>query len=478
MGGAVWMLAMRWFMRVIGLISTAILARLLMPEDFGLVAMAMVFVGLLQQLLDFGLTIGLLRNPDADRRHYDTTWTVQLIQMSGLALVLALCAPLIAGVYNEPRVTSIVLVVALGMAIRGWGNIGVIDFRKHLLFHKDFWFNVVIKIGGFVVTISLAWVLRSYWALVLGSLFNQIVAVALSYVMSSYRPRFSLAVVGEIWSFSQWMLVRGLANYIFTQGDQFIVGKLFASSGLGYYSVAKDIASTPAREIVQPVSRAFTPGFAKLQKQPERLNAAFTKALGGLALLTVPAGIGLSCVATEIVPLLLGNKWLAATPLLQWLPVGSVLFALHALAGNIVVVLGHVRLLAIIDWVRALALLICLYIGYRLFGLMGVVGGSIAGSSISFILLFAAAIRVSPLRWGEIARALARPLIAAGVMAGVLIMVSPFLALPLIALLGAKVALGALTYGLTLMLLWRLFGSQAAVERDFVAKIREKLCRT
>ncbi|MGB0909718.1 MAG: lipopolysaccharide biosynthesis protein [Nitrospirales bacterium] len=475
LGGAAWMLAMRWGVRLIGLASTVILARLLMPEDFGMVAMAMVFVGLVTQLLDFGLEFGLLRNPHAERKHYDTTWTIRLLQVGGIAVLLAVASPFIASTYDEPRVMPILWVIAFGAFVRAWENIGTIDFRKHLEFDRDFKFNIYLKLGGFLVTIGLAFYLRSYWALVFGTMFNQCVAVGLSYQMSLYRPRFSLEAVGEVFSFSQWMLVRGLANYTFGRGDEFVFGKLFGSVDLGFYAVAKNISSMATAEILSPVSRAFVPGFSKFKDDPGRLASAFTRAIAGISLLVVPAGLGLSCVASEIVLVLLGDKWVDATPFLQLLPIAEVVMALHALAGSLVIVIGNVRLLAGVAWLRATMMLGCLAFGYHIAGMIGIAYGMIASTAFSFIVLNSAAIHVSNLQWGGIFRALFRPVISGVCMMFAVYWVAAVWSLPVFLLLPVKIVFGAVAYLSVLLILWQIFGGEEAVETELYSMIRQKL---
>ncbi len=466
---------MRWGIRLIGLVSTVILARLLVPEDFGVVAMAMVFVGLVNQLLDFGLEFGLIRNANAERKHYDTTWTVRLLQMGGIALLLAAGSPFIASIYDEPRLMPIIWVIAAGVFVRAWENIGTIDFQKHLQFDRDFKFNVCIKLGGFLATIGLALYLRSYWALVLGTAFNQCLAVGVSYVMSSYRPRFSLQAVGEVLSFSQWMLVRGLANFSFRRGDDFIVGKLFGTLGLGHYSVAKSISLMAASEIVQPASRAFFPGFSQLNAEPSRLASAFVRAIAGIAILVVPVGLGLSCVAPEVVRLLLGEKWLEAVPVLQLLPIAEVVIAVHALAGNLVIVIGRVRLLALVLWLRAIAMLACLFVGYQIASLPGILYGMIASAIFSFVFLNMAATRVSEVGWANILGALYRPVISGLAMVAALHWIDTALSLALVAMLLVKLVVGGLVYVSVLLLLWRTWGGAEAVETELLGMARRKL---
>ena len=163
--GAVLVVGMRWIDRLIGLVSTLILARLLVPEDFGIVAMASVVVGLIDTLLDLGVGSALIQNRDAGREDFDTAWTMRVIQALGAALILWFAAPLAAEYFRDPRVVDVIRVMALAMLIGGFENIGIVAFQKNMEFGSDFRFFFFRRLAGFIVTISLAFWLHSYWAM-------------------------------------------------------------------------------------------------------------------------------------------------------------------------------------------------------------------------------------------------------------------------------------------------------------------------
>ncbi len=199
------------------------------------------------------------------------------------------------------------------------------------------------------------------------------------------------------------------------------------------------------------------------------------KTLEGIALLTVPMGVGLACIAAEIVPLLLGEKWLDAIPFVQLLPVASVILALHSPLGNLIVVLGHVRALALNAWLRAFIMLICVFVGYELKGMIGIIDGVIIGNFIALLLLFRLVVKEEVISWSEIFRLVARPVAAAGGMAAVLLTVMPLLGLPSAILLMTKVVVGVLVYGFVLLASWWLPGGRSAIERDLFDAVRRKL---
>lgn len=190
--GAAWMVALKLVERSLGVVSTVILARLLTPQDFGLVAMAMVFIAVVEILQAFGFDVALIQDQHASREHYDSAWVLNvLLACLGTALLVA-GAKAVSVFYDEPRVQAILYCLAVGAFVQGFENIGIVAFRKELTFDKEFRFQLAKKVMGFVVTVSLALIYRSYWALVIGAVVGRVVGVVLSYSAHPFRPRFTL----------------------------------------------------------------------------------------------------------------------------------------------------------------------------------------------------------------------------------------------------------------------------------------------
>ena len=139
------MLGFRLAQRGIGLLSTVVLARLLVPEDFGLVAMAMAIYGLVDLLSQFGFDTALIHKQDADRRHYDTAWTLNLVFRTLCGLLLIIAAPLGASLLEEPRLEAVIYVIAIVSLVQGFENIGIVAFRKDFHFNMEFHFRIAKK---------------------------------------------------------------------------------------------------------------------------------------------------------------------------------------------------------------------------------------------------------------------------------------------------------------------------------------------
>ncbi|THF61609.1 lipopolysaccharide biosynthesis protein [Pseudothauera rhizosphaerae] len=315
--GAAWMVGLRLLQRSLGLISTVVLARLLLPEDFGLVAMALAFYALVELIGFLGFDAALIRKKAADRVHYDTAWTLGILLKGATALILYLSAPAVAAFYDEPRIREILYVFALVSLVGAFENIGIVNFRKELSFDQEFRFQLMKKLISVVATVALALYFRSYWALAFGMLASAIVGVLLSYVMHAYRPGFSLGAWREMLGFSVWMSIDHIISFIRERGSDFVVGKFLPAQALGAYRVGSELASLPTTQLYLPVMRAVFPGYAKIVDDPQALRSVYLSTQASIATIVLPVTVGLVLLAEPLVLLLLGPRWGEAVPLVR-----------------------------------------------------------------------------------------------------------------------------------------------------------------
>ncbi|MHA1568797.1 MAG: oligosaccharide flippase family protein, partial [Alphaproteobacteria bacterium] len=209
---------MRFGIRVIGLVSTVILARLLVPEDFGLVALATVLAAGLAVFSEFSFDVALIQNQNAQRIDYDTAWTLSIIRNGLIAALLVALADPAAAFFGDSRLEEILYWLALGTFIEGFQNIGIVDFRKNLVFSKDFAFMTSAKLVSFSVTIVLAFFWRDYWALIAGILAGNCARVVLSFILHDFRPVLALKAWRPILSFSKWLLMNNILSFAYNRG--------------------------------------------------------------------------------------------------------------------------------------------------------------------------------------------------------------------------------------------------------------------
>jgi lipopolysaccharide exporter len=386
----------------------------------------------------------------------------------GGGLVTAAAAWPAADFYNEPRLVYVMLVLAGAWCIQGFENIGTVNFRREMNFSMEFRFMFAKKLGGFLVTLALAFTFRTYWALILGTLFSRAFGVALSYALQPFRPRLSLVARRDLMSFSGWIMANGLLYFLTTRLSHLVIGRLNGASGLGLFTVASEIANVPSTELVAPINRALFPAFARMAEGTGGLKRGLLGALSVMTLLALPACVGLAAVAEPLVYVLLGNKWTGAAPVV----------AILAFAG-IVPMLTSPNYIAYLALARTqIPVYIGLWQAASLIGFLFVLGGN-GAIGVAQAQLISSIIVMIPSVWymhtllevhtGELWRALWRPMFASAVMWVVVTAAAE----PLVAQVGATayvaqlavlVPLGFVTYVLLAVVLWLLAGRPTGAE--------------
>ncbi len=473
--GSAWMIGMRWAIRGIGLVSTIILARLLAPEDFGVVAMAMVAVALLEVFTSSGTDLALLRAAEPTREHYDAAWTLEIIQSVVLAAVLLLAAPLIGGHFEDERVTDVIRILSLRALIGGFQNIGVVNFRRELQFGREFQFGVIKKLATFTATIVAAFLLHNFWALVIGQVLGRLIEVVVSFRMSDFRPRLSVARMGDIWGFSRWLIVSRFARLLNRQFDRWVVGSIGGAGAMGHYYVASDFGSSPSDEIVLPMSRAAFPVYSRLQGDPVALVGAFRGVLNSMTAISFVMGIGMAVVADDFVRVVLGDKWLAAVPLIPWLGLFGALYGVAHTLDIFLLATGRERLAALMTVGSAVVTIPALWLGGEAGDIEGIAAAK-AATALAFVIALAiGATRRPPLTlrvlWGSVWPAI----VATAVMAATVKTLQAYVPVPSPAVgLLRDVGAGAVAYFGATALLWFARGRPDGVERNVIRYLRRR----
>ena len=464
--GSAVMIAMRWCVRLLGLASTAILARLLMPDDFGVIGLAIILVGFIESLTDVGVVMALIQNTKAERRHYDSAWTLQIGQSTVIAVVVLICAPFSDNFFGDDRVPAVLVFSAAAMFVQGFINIGIADFRKKLMFEKDFVYTAVSRAGRAVITIGFALWLRNYWAIVYGNVAGALFEVAVSYVMSPYRPRLSTKAIRELWSFSQWMLGINIIVFLLDRGERFIVGRAVGTSVFGYYTVGYDLAMMPTSEIVMPVVRAVDASVALIKDDAERLKNATLKLMAAVLLFALPVGLGFLMVARECVTLVLGENWLPALPIVQAAAVAAVVVEIpHMVLFHVLIRAGYIRAVGILMAIQAVVLLGSIYPVYTMFdGLPAVIYAKAIIAAVGVVALMAILSRKTKIT----AREYASVTIAPGLATTAMMVAVHFAGLAIdwhvVPALCLKVAVGGVVYAALIVIFWLLRGRPDGIE--------------
>lgn len=330
--GVAWIAGTRLIVNLVGFASTILLARLLLPADFGLVAIAMTIAAVLGSITELSLASALVHHDNPENRHFDAAWTLNIARALLLAGLMAVMAYPVSRLYADPRLFEIILVMAASTLIGGFSNPKLIVFTRNLVFWQEFVMGVSQKLAGFVVAIAIALIYQSYWALIIGSAAAQLVSVVLSYVLLPYRPRLQFAGSRSLLAFSVWLTLGRIVNTVTWRGDQLLIGYLLGAKPLGFYTFGDNLAGLPTREATGPIAQTLFPAFARLTGEPERLRAAYLRSQTLICAIALPIGCGFALVARPLVLAAVGEKWEPAIFIIQSL---ATIFAIQIVSSTL-----------------------------------------------------------------------------------------------------------------------------------------------
>jgi O-antigen/teichoic acid export membrane protein len=476
--GAGWVIAWRLGTRVLGLISTLVLVRLLVPADFGLLALAASFAQTVDGMMILGTEEAVIRQINPDRSVYDTAWTLNVIRGATVATIVLTSAVPVARFFGDPRLVTVLLVIAAPPLLDGLSNIGTVDFRREMQFQKEFAIMVVPKLFGIAATLTAALIHPSYTALLFGIATNQSLRSLMSYVMHPFRPRFSLRSWRGLVGYSLWTWLLSLAILMRNRSDTLLLGRLSDSTAVGVYAIGSEVASLPTSELVEPLCRASFAGFAAANREGVSLTETFLRLVGTAVIVTLPAGLGLALVAAPLVRLAFGPGWDAAVPVLRVLGVAGIMsvfgqISLHLMSAQSL--LGRLTAVALAGAVLRIVLLLVLI---PQAGVTGAAWAAAIATCLDQGAILLMALRRLRIGLAAFAGHVARPAAAALVMAaGVFAAGSWRPEAGVVWTLTVEVTTGVVLYTCVLLLAWLASGQPDGPESDSLRMIRRMVAR-
>lgn len=479
--GAMWLVLLRFFNRGVGFISTLILARLLTPTDFGLVALAGILVELTTSLSNLNLDVPIIQRQDLDRTYLDSAWTLQLSIGFLQSLVIVIAAWPIARFFGDMRLLPIVLCLAVVAMMGKLKNIGVVYFHRDMNFNKEFYFLASSRVVSFLVTVSAAFAWRSYWALVMGIFANSVVTLFMSYAMHPFRPRWSRVHWRSIFGFSRWLLVNNLINFFNHKGAEIVLGRMAGVASVGIFNVGYDLSTLPQNELVAPINSAVLPAYSRIHRSIRALRKAYVGVISIIALLAVPSALGIAAIAPLLVPLLLGERWVGAIKVIEYIGLATAISVLLTNTGTVLLALGRPKLLSATIAFRFVLLLPAIVYSAR-FGVNGVALSYLAVAGIEMFLNLGILLRILRLPLRDVLVSVYRPLLAGTgmyfmvkyiVMPPMMLYSTQNLFLASLATIGA----GAVAYMTIIFVLWWAAGLRKGAESYALAVVVSSLRR-
>lgn len=386
----------------VGFIRWIVIARIMLPEDFGLFGMALTVVTALNAFTTIGLDQAIVarkfERQEELNAHLNTAWSAELLRSVVLALLVAASAYPAAKFYAQPKLFLMLPLLSLTILVQGFRNIGLLVFRKEIRFGKIFWYEQTTNLLATFVTIALVLTMRNVWALVVGQVVSAGVGVLLSYVFHPYRPSLSFdkEATRSAIRFGKFGLVVAVTSYVTTMADNVTVGRVLGMNALGNYIIAYNLASLPVTVLVYTFGTVTLPAFAELADLNSRLVPAFRRVYTASLLLLVMVTVPMFLLAEEIVTVLFGNRWSAAAPALRILALIVPLRGAVLIISNLFFGLNRWAPVAIGKTVEAIVFLVIIYPLTATYGLTGAAWAGVLVYALALINRFIALERIIP----------------------------------------------------------------------------------
>jgi len=341
--GIIWSFIERFSVQGIQFIFQIILARLLSPSDYGIIAMLAIFMAISQSLIDAGFTNALIRKNDRTDLDISTVFYFNIFISIIIFIILFISAPSISDFYNTPPLVSITRVYAIVLLVNALGAIQKTIYTINIDFKSLAKASLVAALISGLIGIYFATKGLGAWALVYSAIANSLITTLIMWINSAWRPKlaFSMVSLRQMFAFGSKLMLAGLLNTIYTNLQQMVIGKKFSKQDLGYYSRADQFAQFPSANITGIFQRVTYPVLCKLSDNGETLLSAYRKFIRFSAYIIFPLMLGLAAIAKPLVAIVLGDKWLFAGTILQIICLSYMWYPIHSINLNVLQVKGR-----------------------------------------------------------------------------------------------------------------------------------------
>lgn len=385
--GALWSFVDAAGNRIVQFVVGVILARLLVPEQFGLLGMLAIFIAVAQAFLDGGFVMALIQKKEVTEADTSSVFYLNVVVGAVLAGLMYLAAPWIASFYDRPDLCPLTRAMSLIFVINSLGVVQTALLSRNVAFKIQAKVSLVSAICSGCIGIGMAYSGYGVWSLVGQQISRAVCTVALLWLLNSWRPGlvFSLVSLRRMFTFGSRLLASNLLDQVFSNLYYVVIGKVFSPAELGYYTRAAHFQELPSMTLTQAVARVALPVFSSIQDDVARLRRGMQKVLGLLVFLVAPMMVLLAVTAPSLVQVLLTEKWLPCVPYLQMLVILGILYPLHALNLNILVARGRSDLFLRLEVIKKCLILLNVVVSWR-WGIMAIIIGQLLLSVVCYFL--------------------------------------------------------------------------------------------
>lgn len=405
--GSKWIFFLRVLRRIFSFGKNIVLARLLLPQDFGLMGIALTCIVAFAAFSQTGVRAALVQKKEKITQFLDSAWTIQCLRGVINVILIYFSAPYVASFFHEPSATELIRVFSLVELFRGITSIHIVFFQKQFEFNKQVCYELTGIAADLLISIPLAYFLRNAWALVFGLISNELMLCIMSYVIYPYRPRFefSKAKILNLYNYGKWIQLQYLFVFVRKTYNNLIVGRFLGASPLGLYSMANTIANISVTEIGQSISQVIFPAYSVLQDDENKIKQAFIKIETIVFFIAVIYTLFIFTLGESFIICFLGEKWIGIIIPLKILSIATGMMTVSITVSPFFDGIGKPQIRVFSDFIFLISLVV---FSYPLTIRFGIIGASIAyliSAFLSSIMMIVMAIRclsISAINIGKI----------------------------------------------------------------------------
>lgn len=472
---SIWTISGKFLARLLDFASLLVLARLLSPADFGIVAIATSVLVIVEAILDLPLTQALVRIPAPSERMFATAFTLSLMRGTAISLLMIVVAWPMALFYNDPRLFPLVAVISIAPAMRSVISPRMVLFMQRFDFRREFALDLLAKGATLIFSVGVVLATDSYWGLAIGAIAGPTTSTIVSYIFAPMRPRLSLSEWKHFQDMVGWNTVSQVLNSLNWQMDRLMLPRFTSLSTYGAFSVADNLAGIPYQTFVGPLMRPLMAAFSNVSDRGQQITA-YLKATNAIMVVAAPILLVIILLAEPIVRIVVGEKWIVAAPILQWLCIVSLIGLPTTIMPSLVMVLDKTRYVALRMFAEFAVRAPVTVVGVVMFGLEGALAARVIAAVVAYLVCLVIMQRLIGVSIGAQLYAFVRPLVACVPMVGFLLLVQPVLvAMPLgleLVIVVGFCSIGALAlFWVFSLLLWQAVGRPDGLEAIIVRKI-------
>ena len=385
--GGFWMGMQRMSVMTFNFVKLTVLSHFLSPTEFGIFGVALICLDILDYLTHTGFQQALIQKKGDVEPYLNSVWTFRLIRSVLMAAILFAAAPLAGSFFDSQESVAVIRAISFIYIIRAVANIADLYLLKDLNFKTYFFYNLGGNLADFVLAITFAVILKSYWALFIGYISRSILRCILSYVFFKFRPKFHLEKekIKELFQFGKWILVSAIITLMAMYLDKVLVGKLIGITALGLYQVAFRFAHTGTSELRNVLSQIYFPYFSVLQDQKEEANKSYLNLLHAVIIISMMITTGVLCLSPAFTTLFMDEKWRSIIPLIQLLSIAAFIGLLVSSGNPFFKGLGKPKLMVVLQFLKIASLIGFMFILGTEIGVRGVAISVTLANIVAFI---------------------------------------------------------------------------------------------